>query len=229
MEFTFQDYRIHYVDEGQGDPVLLLNGVYMTTRSWDGVVDAFTQQYRLIRMDFIDQGLSQWVDKAYDIDLQAEIVLALLDHLGIEKVSLVATSYGSVVAQQVASSRPELVSKMVISNAAAHFPISFHQSILSLSTVFDSMAWLQPRMFGALTRITRSIDGVDVRPELSKITCPTLVVSSEFDNLTPKYLQLEILSLIPDSQYAVIMGAGHVVVYEKPHEFTRVALGFLAH
>ena len=229
MEFTFQGHTIHYLDEGQGDPILLLNGVYMNAKSWHPIVDAFSEHYRLIRMDFVDQGHTPWKGEAYEIGLQTQVVVALLEHVGIEPVNLVATSYGSVVALQLASSRPDLVKTLVVSNAAAHFPASFHQNILSLTSIFDSVAWIQPKIFSALARITRSIDGVDVRSDLSRITCPTLVISSQFDTVTPKYLQLELLASIPDSQYAEILDAGHVVVYENPDEFTRVVLGFLTH
>jgi len=228
MDFDFRGYSVHYEDEGTGPVVLLLNGVYMNCRSWEPLVPEFAQDHRLVRVDFLDQGGSQKMTRDYSIDLQAELVIALIEHLGIDDVSLVGTSYGGVVAIKVAVALPDRVRRLVIGNTGAHFSPSFTAYSTSLSVVYDQMGWLfQPKLFGSLSRITRSINGVDERNNLQFVRCPTLVVATQYDSLTPQYLQLELVRGIPDATFAEITGAGHVVVFEKPKEFADLALGFI--
>jgi len=232
MEFEFEDsdrvYQIHYEDEGSGPAVVLLNGVYMNCRSWSPVVPDFTRAHRLIRLDFIDQGKSQKAMTDYDLRLQSQLVIALLDHLKLRQVRLVGTSYGGVVALQVAARQPERIRCLVISNTGAHFSRIFNEFSNSLSVCFDRLAWtLQPRVFGALSRITRSIADVDERANLERITCPTLVIATQFDSLTPRRLQLELVNALPNASFAEISGASHVVIREKPKEFAALALDFI--
>ncbi|MDR0284481.1 MAG: alpha/beta hydrolase [Propionibacteriaceae bacterium] len=227
MYFQFHNHQVHFVDEGQGRPVLLLNGVYMNTRSWDPFIAEAPAACRLIRLDFFNQGDTDRLDEDYPISLQADLVIGLIEHLGLDQVDLVGTSYGGVVALAVAARRPDLVRRMVVSNTAAHFPPSFHTMILSLTTAFGALAWSGPRIFNSLTHITRSIDGVDLRQDLAQITCPTLVISSDYDALAPKHLQLAMVAGLPDSSYANVAHAGHVLVYERPREFAGLAFGFL--
>ena len=230
MEFSFQGNIVHYEDEGTGPVVLLLNGVYMNCGSWQALVPQFVSAHRLIRVDFLDQGRSEKMSTDYSIDLQAELVVALLAHLGIDEVALVGTSYGGVVALKVALAQPDRVRRLVIGNTGAYFSQSFFEFASILSGGFDRLARARPhksKLFRSLSQITRSITDVDERDNLRNVRCPTLVVSTEFDSLTPRHLQWELVRGIPDATFAVIKGAGHVVVHEKPREFADLALQFI--
>ena len=84
--FTFKNHRIHYEVNGEGEPLVLLNGIMMSTKSWDFAVEKVSKVMKLIRVDFFDQGQSDdYLDEPYDHNLQAELVIALLDHLKIQK------------------------------------------------------------------------------------------------------------------------------------------------
>ncbi|MDR1514031.1 MAG: alpha/beta hydrolase [Propionibacteriaceae bacterium] len=230
MQFEFRGLSVHYEDEGEGWPLLLLNGVYMTCRSWRHVLPAFAARHRVLRVDFVDQGETGRMDGDYDLEFQADLVAALLDHVGLAQVDLVGTSYGGIVALIVALRRPDLVRRLVAANSAAYCSRSVRSASLKLNVVWDSLAKaVRPnsQAFGALGRITRSIQSVDERDSLEQVSCPTLVISAQHDSLTPRHLQLEILSRMPNARHAEIAQAGHLVVYEKPEEFAALALGFL--
>jgi pimeloyl-ACP methyl ester carboxylesterase len=62
---------------------------------------------------------------------------------------------------------------------------------------------------------------------LKNITAPTLVISSQYDFLTPPYLQKEIAEAIPVAGHVTIQDAGHALMYEKPEEFSALVLGFV--
>ena len=66
-----------------------------------------------------------------------------------------------------------------------------------------------------------------MRTRLSAITASTLVISAEHDYVTPLYQQREIVAGITNASHAMIMDAGHAVMYEKPAEFITLVLGFM--
>jgi len=107
----------HRVD-GEGEPLLLLNGVAMTVSSWEPVARIFSESFRLVRCDFRGQ-LMMPVRPHADVAGHAEDVVALLDHLEIETTSLVGTSFGGVIATLVAGRYPERV-RSLVTIAAAH-------------------------------------------------------------------------------------------------------------
>ena len=117
MEFIFNGKKIYYETMGEGQPILLLNGIMMSTGSWENFKESFSANNRLILLDFLDQGRSARMTGRYDHSVQVEVVGALLDHLNIKEINLVGVSYGSSIALQFAILHPTRVRKMVLFNA----------------------------------------------------------------------------------------------------------------
>lgn len=84
-----------------------------------------------------------------------------------------------------------------------------------------------PAIYDAFGRLTRSAETHDQRPYLSRITAPTLIISSELDFVTPPFQQTELAAAIPGASRVIIPDAGHAVMYEKPVEFAAAVLGFV--
>lgn len=118
--FLFDDREVYYEDHGSGEPLLLLNGIFMSCASWTPFVPAFTRQNRFVLLDLFDQGKSGKMDHEYTQKLQAAVVGGLLDHLGLATVNLVGISYGGEVALQFAAQNPHRIKKLVLSNTAAY-------------------------------------------------------------------------------------------------------------
>lgn len=112
--------EIYYEVHGTGRPLLLLNGIFMTTASWGAFVPAYSQRNQLILLDFLDQGRSAKLEQQYDQAVQVEVVRALLQQLDLPAVSLAGISYGGEVAMQFALRYPELVQKLVLANTTAY-------------------------------------------------------------------------------------------------------------
>ncbi|RSK28369.1 alpha/beta fold hydrolase [Bacillus sp. HMF5848] len=71
------------------------------------------------------------------------------------------------------------------------------------------------------------INDSKVTEELHKVTCPTLVVYGEEDILTPRKFSEIIVEHIPQAEFAVIPGSGHVTIFEKPNIIQSLMLGFV--
>ena len=117
--FEFQGKDIYYEVHGEGKPLLLLNGIMMSTASWQAFIPSFSAQNQLVMVDFLDQGRSGKMDGPFTQALQVELVCALLDHLHLSKVSILGISYGSEVAIQFAVKYPQRLERLELFNATA--------------------------------------------------------------------------------------------------------------
>lgn len=112
--------NIYYNIEGSGKPILILNGIMMSTKSWDPFVKTLTNTNTLIRLDFFDQGVSDKLDENYDQSIQTEVIKALLEHLEIDKINIVGISYGGEVALDFATKYPNKIDRLILFNTTPY-------------------------------------------------------------------------------------------------------------
>lgn len=113
---------IHYVEQGCGDPVVLLHGYTSDVRAqWvdTGVFPALARTHRVIAFDARGHGSSgkPYDPAAYGIEL-AEDVPRLMDHLGIERAHIVGYSMGAHTVAQLITRHPERFESAVLGGAA---------------------------------------------------------------------------------------------------------------
>jgi cis-3-alkyl-4-acyloxetan-2-one decarboxylase len=119
---SIQGLRYHYLDEGQGPALVLLHGNPTWSFYWREMVLALRGKYRVIVPDHIGCGLS---DKpgpgsyGYRLANRIDDVLRLIDHLGLEKIGLVAHDWGGAVGMGAAVAAPQRFSRLVLMNTAA--------------------------------------------------------------------------------------------------------------
>lgn len=105
-------YRI----DGEGEPLVLMNGGLMSIGSWDPLIPTLSAQYRVIRFDFRGQMLTPG-PYAGSLAEHADDVVDLLDHLGLERVRIAGPSFGGEVAMLLAALHPERVSDLKVITA----------------------------------------------------------------------------------------------------------------
>jgi len=116
---------IHYSDEGQGVPIVMVHGTFGNLRMWNDWVAALGGRYRVIRFDRPPYGLSgPDPNDRYGPDREAEIIAKLVAQLGIERFFLVATSSGGQSVTQYAAEHPEQIIGLVVSNIAVRLQVA---------------------------------------------------------------------------------------------------------
>lgn len=106
--------QIHWEALGDGEPVVFLNGVLMTTQSWRLQTSVISRRYRCIMHDFRGQLRSDKPLQPWTIEEHARDLEALLDHLDIDSCHLVGTSYGGEVGMLFATTCPERVKSLSV-------------------------------------------------------------------------------------------------------------------
>lgn len=103
--------------EGQGEPLLLLNGGMMSFSAWDDLVPRLVERHTVIRCDFRGQLRSPGVP-AGGFPGHAEDLLRLLDHLGVGTCHVAGTSYGAFAGIHLAARAPGRVASLVAMTVA---------------------------------------------------------------------------------------------------------------
>jgi len=100
---SFDGTRIAFADAGRGLPVLCLSGLTRNGADFDYVAPHLSD-VRMIRMDYRGRGASDWADPAtYSVPVEARDVVLLLDHLSLDKVAVLGTSRGGLIAMVLAA------------------------------------------------------------------------------------------------------------------------------
>lgn len=118
--------RLHYLDEGRGDPIVMLHGNPTWSFYFRNLVLALEESYRCIVPDHIGCGLSDKPpDSRYDYSLKSRVddLEALLDHLGVTaRITLVMQDWGGMIGMAWAARHPERIGRIIASNTGA-FPL----------------------------------------------------------------------------------------------------------
>lgn len=108
--------RVHVVIEGTGPPVVLWSSLLMDGRMWDGQVERLRDRYRTIVVDPPGHGASEAVHRTFSLDECADVVLDVLDDLGVERAHLVGNSWGAMVGAAFAVAHPDRIGAAVLMN-----------------------------------------------------------------------------------------------------------------
>jgi 3-oxoadipate enol-lactonase len=109
--------KLYYEVHGDGEPFIVLNGVMMSTMSWVAYVPVLSKKFKLILVDFRDQGRSSQMQEQYELDVHVGDLLSLLDKLEFSKVHIMGTSYGGHVALKFALLHQDRLRTLMLSNA----------------------------------------------------------------------------------------------------------------
>jgi cis-3-alkyl-4-acyloxetan-2-one decarboxylase len=116
--------QLHYVDEGEGDPILMLHGNPTWSYYYRNLINEFKSNHRVVVPDHIGSGASKRPKKwSYDLDGHITNVENLVEHLQLKNITLVVHDWGGAIGFGFATRHPELIKRIVILNTAAfHTP-----------------------------------------------------------------------------------------------------------
>lgn len=112
--------RLAYKDEGKGLPLVALAGLTRDGRDFDYLARHLPDGVRLIRLDSRGRGRSQWTGaQTYTVAQEVRDVLALLDHLGVERAAFLGSSRGGLVGMSVAALHKQRVLGVCLNDVGA--------------------------------------------------------------------------------------------------------------
>lgn len=114
--------NMYYEVHGDGDPLVLIQGLALDSSAWTNQISAFSQKYRVIVFDNRGVGQSDSPNLPYSTEMMADDTAELLEFLNIKNAHILGFSMGGTIAQQIALKSPDLVKSLILVTTAAKFP-----------------------------------------------------------------------------------------------------------
>jgi len=117
---TIGGARMHYVDEGRGDPILCLHGEPSWSFLYRRMIPPLAARHRVIAPDFFGFGKSdKFTERAeYSFQMHRDSLVAFMEKLRLDRITLVGQDWGGLIGLRVAGEMPERFARLVIMNTA---------------------------------------------------------------------------------------------------------------
>ena len=224
------DIQLHYIEQGQGQPLILLHGNGESCNYFEHQIPFFSKDYRVIAIDTRGHGQSPRGEKPFTIQQFAEDLHDFMDEKGMEKAILLGFSDGGNIALTFALKYPEKVDKMIIDGANLfpsgvkplyQWPIEIGYRIAKLFSKKSEKAKQNAEMLGLM------VNEPHIEPsELSRLSMPIMVVAGTNDMIKESHTRL-IYNSLPNSQLAILDG-DHFVANKNSKAFNAMVRVFLS-
>ena len=235
--------------------VVLSHSIGCDLHMWDAIAGTLEADFRVLRFDRRGHGRSGVPAADAGIETLGRDVLAIMDACGLRRAHFVGLSQGGMEGMWLGAHASQRIDHLVLANTTAHLgvpaviqgaidagraqgmaavgngfldrwlPEEFRtaepEATAQLRSVFASMT---PQGFAAPAAVLRD---VDLRPDLSRIDAPTLVVVGGAEPPPLQAAAQGLVAAIQGARLAVIAGAGHLSAVDHPDEFCALLHQFL--
>ena len=240
--FKFENKKVYYRIVGQGAPLLLLHGNTVSSKMFAQVLKKYAKAFQVTLIDFPGHGKSERLKK-FETDFwyyNALATNALIEYLGLEKVSVVGTSGGALVAINLALEYPDKVKLVLADSFEGEYPLSSYIDSIEADRERDKKKLLAKLTWwychGAGWKQVVDLD-TEVNVEfaktgksffhrpISELTVPTLMIGSKKDeycsHLDEIYAGLKQKN--PMLEYHLFETGKHPAMLSNKEEFLKLA------
>jgi pimeloyl-ACP methyl ester carboxylesterase len=223
---------------------------------WTRQIAALEKRHRVVALDYRGLGKSAVPPEASTLDLLAQDVRALLQHLRIERAGVAGLSMGGYLAFELYRQAPGLFRGLALCNTKASADTDeakANREKFARTAIEKGLTWVADEMVPKLLRPNPDAEAVkevrtlvlqgtpagvaaaqrgmarrpDSIPTLATIACPTLVVVGEQDTLIPPAESDKMAAAVKGAKLARIPNAGHIANVENPEAFNAALTGFM--
>jgi pimeloyl-ACP methyl ester carboxylesterase len=242
-----EDGKFKFIEEGNGEPLMFLHGLFGALSNFDAQIEFFRKQYRvivpllpLLELDLLHtsvSGIEKFVQK-------------FIEHRGYKEIHLVGNSLGGHVALLHILKHPENIKSLVLTGSSGLFEngmgdtypkrgdyeyirkkteLTFYDPKMATKELVDEMFAITTNRLKVIKIIALAKSAIrnNLGEELNEIKQPTLLVWGNNDTITPPFVGREFNKLIPNSELQFIDKCGHAPMMEVPEEFNRILHQFL--
>ncbi|MGZ3751967.1 MAG: alpha/beta fold hydrolase [Mucilaginibacter sp.] len=248
MDFVLkEEHGFSYIDEGEGEVLLLLHGLMGALSNWDAVINDFSKDYRVIIP----------ILPIYDLPLLttgvktlAKYVHKFVNYMELSDVTLLGNSLGGHVGLIYTINHPQFVKALILTGSSGLYENAFggsfprresydfvkekveytfyNPNVATKELVDDVFKTINDRnRVIRILAMAKSAIRHNMSKDLHKIHIPVALIWGRNDKITPPEVAIEFNNLLPDSELYWIDKCGHAPMMEHPEEFNRVLKGFL--
>lgn len=237
-----------FFDKGEGQPIILLHGLFGNLSNWERVADEFSSDYRVIipRLPLFDISLRE---------TQLNKLVSFLDIFikkrSLENIILMGNSLGGHIALLYTLKFPKNIHRVILAGSSGLFENSiggsfprmkdyeyvsekvkytfYNKEVVTKELVDEVYETMQSRTKTlSLIGLARAAQKENLSEVLHKIQQPTLLIWGLQDEITPPETALTFHDLIPNSTIKFLDKCGHVPMMEQPLLFNQNVRTFLA-
>ena len=251
MKVEIQGLDINYIQEGQGQDVLLLHGWGGSIETMIPIVNSLKNSFKVTAVDLPGFGESSTPDEVIDSYGYAEIIKEFIDSTGLEKIILFGHSHGGRISIILSSIYGDLFDKVVLIDSAGIIPkrtanyyikvytFKLLKKIYLAFTPKNKRQEVLERFYrkhgsadyrdadGIMRKIMVKVVNDNLRHHLKDIKAPVLLIWGEKDDATPLYMARIMEKEIPDAGLVIVEGAGHYSYVDDFNTFKVVINSFL--
>ena len=248
MDFVLkEEHGFSYIEEGEGEVLLLLHGLMGGLSNWDKVIDEFSKRYRVLLP----------ILPIYDLPLLTTGVKTLSKYVHkfvkfkqLSNITLLGNSLGGHVALIYVLAHPALVRSIVLAGSSGLYENAFGGSFPrrgsrdfiqeKVEYTFFDPKMATPELVDEVFRIINDRHSVirilamaksairhNMKKDLHKINVPVSLIWGKDDKITPPEVAKEFKEELPDAELHWIDHCGHAPMMEQPEVFNRILKGFL--
>jgi len=239
--------KFRFVEEGEGEPLVLLHGLFGALSNFENLIEYFRQHNKVIvpilplfELDILHStvgGLAKFVHRFFE-------------GRDLKNVHLLGNSLGGHVALVHVLKHPERVKSLILTGSSGLFEngmgdsypkrgdyeyiknkteLTFYDPKTATKELVDEVYGIVNNRIKAIKIISLAKSAIrnNLGEELNQIKQPTLLIWGNNDNITPPFVAREFNKLIPNSELQFIDKCGHAPMMEVPDEFNIILHKFL--
>lgn len=248
MTYTIKEEKgFKYIDEGQGEVILLLHGLFGALSNWQSVIKEFSANRRVIIpvMPIFEMPI-----KTASVDGLVQFIEEFINYKNLNNLTLVGNSLGGHVGLIYTLRNKNKVRRLALTGSSGLFENSMGGSFPkrgSYEYVKERVAYtfydpqtatkeLVDEVFEItkdipkcirIVAIAKSAQRHNMAKDIRNIEIPTLLIWGLNDTITPPIVAHEFNKLIPNSNLLFIDKCGHAPMMEHPEKFNKIFTKFL--
>ena len=242
------EQRFKYCEEGTGDAIVLLHGLFGALSNFNELIEHFAPKYN-VAIPLLP---------LYDLEISETTVTGMVDYIDefiafkqYKQVHVIGNSLGGHIAQLYYLRRPEKVKTMTLTGSSGLFENSlgetyprksdydymtkktqatFYNPALATKELIDEVFEIVNNRAKAIRLVSMAKSALrhNLRDSIPTMQLPVCLIWGKNDTITPPFVALEFKELLPDAELHIIDQCGHAPMMEKPEEFNKLLEAFLA-
>ena len=248
MEYEIKkDGKFEYVEVGEGEPLMLLHGLFGALSNFSDLIENFRGSHKVIvpllplfELDLLHTSVSGL----------AKHVTAFIEHKGYDHIHLLGNSLGGHVGLVYVLKHPEKIKSLTLTGSSGLFEnamgdsypkrgdreyiknktaLTFYDPAMATDELVDEVFEITKNRIKVIKIIALAKSAIrnNLGDELNQIKIPTLLIWGKNDTVTPPFVAEEFHKLIPNSELHFIDKCGHAPMMEQPAEFNSILSAFL--
>jgi pimeloyl-ACP methyl ester carboxylesterase len=248
MQYTIRQHdKFKYLEEGEGEPLVLLHGLFGALSNFRDLIEYFRKHYKVVvpllplfELDILHTtvgGLAKFVHK-------------FIEARGYENVHLLGNSLGGHVGLVHVLKHPERIKSLILTGSSGLFEngmgdtyprrgdyeyikkkteLTFYEPKMATDELVNEVFEITRNRLKVIKIIALAKSAIrnNLGEELNNIKQPTLLVWGNNDTITPPFVAREFQRLIPNSELHFVDKCGHAPMMEQPAEFNIILHKFL--